>query len=258
MQAVISRDGTEIAFERSGSGRPLIIAGGALTDHQFYVPLAAELSRHFTVYNYDRRGRGQSRDTSADAVEREVEDLAALVGHATAPVFVYGHSAGSALALRAAAAGLEIAKLVLADPPFTPHGPDDEAAKAEFAEEAARLQELHDRGDHRAGVKLFLGGMGIPEAEIERLLDSPGGASMIDSARTLPNDYAVLGDGLVPTGLAARIAVPTLILAAAAMPETAQALADAMPNARVEAMEGSAHETSPVELAERVTAFLES
>jgi pimeloyl-ACP methyl ester carboxylesterase len=128
LQKVISTDGTEIAFERSGRGRALIIVG-ALADHQFYVPLANELSSHLTVYTYDRRGRGQSGDASAYAVEREVEDLAALVDHARRPVFVYGHSAGSALALRAAAAVPGIAKLVLADPPFTPDSENDEVAK---------------------------------------------------------------------------------------------------------------------------------
>jgi pimeloyl-ACP methyl ester carboxylesterase len=233
VQRVISTDGTEIAFERSGRGPALIIVGGALADHQFYGPLANELSSHFTVYTYDRRGRGQSGDTSAYAVERELEDLAAPVGHAGEPVFVHGHSAGSALALRAAAAVPGIAKLVLADPPFTPQSENDEVAKAEFAEEASRLQELHNRGDYRASVKLFLGGMGIADEAIEAMLDSPAGASMIDSARGLPYDYAVLGDGLVPTNLADKVTVPTVILAARAMPETAQALADAMPNARL-------------------------
>ena len=257
MQRVMSADGTGIAFERSGSGPALIIVGGALADHQFYGPLVDELRRQFTVYNYDRRGRGQSGDTSAYTVEREVEDLAALVEHAGAPVFVYGHSAGAALALRAAAAGLGIAKLVLADPPFTPHGEQDEAARAQFAEEAARIQEFHDRGDHRAGVKLFLGGMGLADDDVEAMLDSAAGAGMADTGRALPHDYAVLGDGLVPTELAAEVTAPTLILAPRAMPETAQALAAAMPNARVEAMDGSAHETPPAEIAERVTAFLE-
>ena len=258
MQKVFSTDGTEIAFERSGRGRALIIVGGALADHQFYVPLANELSSHFTVYNYDRRGRGQSGGTSAYAIKRKLEDLAALVDHARKPVFVYGHSAGSALALRAAAAVPGIAKLILTDPPFTPHSENDEVAKAEFAEEAARLQELHDRGDYRASVKLFLGSMGVPDEDMEGVLDSPAGASMTNSAGALPYDYAVLGDGLLPTNLAAKITVPTVILAARAMPETAQALADAMPNARFEAMEGSAHETPPAEIAERVTSFLES
>jgi pimeloyl-ACP methyl ester carboxylesterase len=256
MEKVISADGTELAVERSGSGPALIIVGGSLADHRYYRPLAAELSRHFTVYSYDRRGRGQSGDAGAYAVERELEDLAALVDHAGAPVFVYGHSAGSALALRAAATVPGIAKLVLADPPFTPHGEDDEAAKAEFLEEAARIRELRDRGDHRGSVMLFLGGMGVPEEDVEALLDSPAGESMLGSARALPYDYAVLGDGLVPTELAAKVPVPTIILAAKAMPETAQALADAMPDAHVEAMENSAHETPPAEIAERVTGFL--
>ena len=254
----MSTDGTEIAFERSGRGPALIIVGGSLADHQFYVPLANELSTHFTVYTYDRRGRGQSGDAGAYTVERELEDLAALVEHARGPVFVYGHSAGSALALRAAASDLGIAKLVLADPPFTPHSENDEMAKAEFAEEAARLQELRDKGDHRASVKLFLGDMGVSDEDIEVMLNSPAGESMLNSARALPYDYAVLGDGLVPTNLAAKVTAPTAILAAREMPETAQALADAMPNARFEAMEGSAHETPPAEIAERVTRFLES
>lgn len=258
MEKVRSTDGTEIAFERSGRGPALIIVGGSLADHRFYVPLADELSSHFTVYNYDRRGRGQSGDTSAYAVERELEDLAALADQARGPVFVYGHSAGSALALSAAAAVPGIARLVLADPPFTPHSENDEVAKAAFAEEAARLQELHDKGDHRASVKLFLGGMGVPDEAIEGMLDSPAGESMVDSARALPYDYAVLGDGLVPTTLAAKVTVPTVILAAGEMPETAQALAGAMPKARFEAMEGSAHETAPAEIAERVTRFFES
>jgi pimeloyl-ACP methyl ester carboxylesterase len=256
MQTVTSSDGTEIAFERSGSGPALIIVGGALADHSFYAPLADELRRHFTVYTYDRRGRGQSGDTSPYAVEREVDDLAALIDHAGAPVAVYGHSAGAALALRAAAGDLPIAKLVLADPPFTPHGEDDEAATAEFAEEAARIQELHDNGDHRGSVKLFLGGMGVPEDDVEEMLDSPAGAGMLDTGRALPYDYAVLGDGLVPTALAAKVTAPTLILAPAGMPETAQALADAIPGARFEALSGSTYETPPGELAERVAGFL--
>jgi pimeloyl-ACP methyl ester carboxylesterase len=172
-------------------------------------------------------------------------------------VFVYGHSAGSALALRAAAAVPGIGRLVLADPPFTPHGENDEVAKAEFAVEAARLRELHDKGDYRASVKLFLGSMGVPDEDMEGVLDSPAGASMTNSAGALPYDYAVLGDGLLPTNLAAKITVPTVILAARAMPETAQALADAMPNARFEAMKGPAHETPPAEIAERVTRFLD-
>ena len=104
MQKVTSKDGTEIALEKSGNGPALIIVGGSLADHQFYIPLANELAKQFTVYNFDRRGRGQSEDTKPYAVEREIEDVAALIAHAGGAVVVYGHSAGSALALRAAGA----------------------------------------------------------------------------------------------------------------------------------------------------------
>ena len=249
METVASRDGTPMAFERSGTGPALVLVGGSLADHSFYTPLAEELSDGFTVYNFDRRGRGESGDTRPYAVEREVEDVGALVAHAEGPVFLYGHSAGSALALRAAASGLDVAKLALADPPFTPRGENDEAARAEHAEQAAHINELNDRGDYKGSVKYFLKDYGLSDEDLEAMLQSPAGDGMLDCARTLPYDYAVLGDGLVPTELAAGVAVSTLILAAEAMPETARALADAMPDAHFQAMEASAHELSPEALA---------
>lgn len=249
MEKVTSSDGTRIAFERLGEGPALMIVGGSLADHRFYAPLANELAKRFTVYSFDRRGRGQSGDTEPYAVEREVDDVGALIAHAEEPVLVYGHSAGSALALRAAASGLDIAKLALADPPFTPRGEDDEAAKAEHAEQAARIRELNDRGDYEGSAKFFLKDYGLSDEDLEAMFRSPAGEAMLDCARALPYDYAVLGDGLVPTELAAKVNVPTVILAAEAMPETAQALAVAMPNARLRAMETSAHELPPEVLA---------
>ena len=249
MEKVTSSDGTRIAFERLGEGPALMIVGGSLADHRFYAPLANELAKSFTVYSFDRRGRGQSGDTEPYAVEREVDDVGALIAHAEEPVLVYGHSAGSALALRAAASGLDIAKLALADPPFTPRGEDDEAAKAEHAEQAARIRELNDRGDYEGSAKFFLKDYGLSDEDLEAMFRSPAGEAMLDCARALPYDYAVLGDGLVPTELAAKVNVPTVILAAEAMPETAQALAVAMPNARLRAMETSAHELPPEVLA---------
>jgi pimeloyl-ACP methyl ester carboxylesterase len=212
MQYVRSADGTQIAYEKAGEGPPLIITGGALGDHRFYRALAAELAKGFRVYNLDRRGRGQSGDTQPYAVEREVEDVAALIADAGSPVFVYGHSAGSALALRAAAAGLDVAKLVLADPPYSRHGDTE-------------------------------------------MLDSPGGEMMIDSARALPNEYALLGDGLVPNALAAQVAVPTLVMAAASGPKTGEALVEVMPNARLQLMPTSAHDLAAKDIASVVMPF---
>jgi pimeloyl-ACP methyl ester carboxylesterase len=249
METVTSSDGTHIAFERLGEGPALVIVGGSLADHQFYAPLADELAKHFTVYNFDRRGRGQSGDTEPYAVEREVDDVGALLAYAKEPVLMYGHSAGSALALRAAASGLNVARLALADPPFTPRGENDGAAKAEHAKHAAHIQELNDKGDYKGSAKFFLKDYGLSDEDLEAMFQSPAGEGMLDCARALPYDYAVLGDGLVPTELAAKVDVPTLILAAEAMPETAQALAEAMPNAHLKAMEVSAHELPPDVLA---------
>jgi pimeloyl-ACP methyl ester carboxylesterase len=256
MQHVTSKDGTRIAYWRCGSGPPLIVIGGALADHQFYVPLASELAKHFTVYNFDRRGRGQSEDAPNYAITREIEDVTALSNEATEPVVLYGHSAGAALALRAAASGLNIAKLVLADPPFTPHGDSDELSRAAFLEEGDRVRELHARGDYEGCVKFFLSGMGLPNESIEQLLQSAAKDSMLDCARALPYDYAMLGDGLVPTDLAARVKVPTVILADRGAPEAAQALVDAMPDAHFEAMDGPAFQSTPADLVARFARLL--
>lgn len=255
MQKITSKDGTQIAFEKAGEGPALLIAGGSLADHRFYLPLAGELARSFTVYNFDRRGRGQSGNTRPYAVEREVEDVEALIAHAGEPAFLYGHSAGSALAIRAAAAGIRIAGLALADPPYTPHGQNDAAERAGYAQQAARIQELHDRGDLKGSVKFFLGGFGLPDEELDAMLESPAGMGMLENAGTLPYDYAMLGDGLVPTELAARITAPAIVFAPEAMPETAQALVDAMPNARFHALEAPTFETPPEVIARVLEQF---
>lgn len=255
MDEVKSSDGTHIAFERLGEGPTLIIVGGSLADHQFYAPLASELAEHFTVYSFDRRGRGQSGDTEPYTVEREVDDVGALIAYAKEPVLIYGHSAGSALALRAAASGLDIARLALADPPYMPRGENDEAAKAEHADQAAHIRELHDKGDYKGSAKFFLKDYGWSEEDLEAMFQSPAGEGMLDGARALPYDYAMLGDGLVPMELAARVNVPTFILAVETMPETGQALADAMPNARFQALDASTHELPPEVLAPVLKGF---
>jgi pimeloyl-ACP methyl ester carboxylesterase len=255
MNLVTSKDGTKIAYKRTGQGPALILIGGALGDHHFYSPLANEFAKHFTVYNFDRRGRGQSGDTQPYSVEREVEDVDALLADAGEQAFVYGHSAGSALALRAAAAGLNIAKLVLADPPFRRHGDTDEAAKARQAEEAAKIQAFHDKGDHKGAAAFFLSGFGLPPEAVEEMLQSPEGERLIDCARALPYDYAQVGDGLVPNELAVKATMPTLILTAETAPETAQALVKIMPSAQLQMMKASAHDLAPTDIARVVTLF---
>jgi pimeloyl-ACP methyl ester carboxylesterase len=120
MNKVTSRDGTPIAFDRLGDGPPVIVVCGAMCDRALMRPTAEELAKHFTVFNYDRRGRGDSRDTTPYSVEREIEDIGALVAEAGGTASVYGHSSGAGLVSHAAAHGLPIAKIVLHDPPTRP------------------------------------------------------------------------------------------------------------------------------------------
>ena len=181
--------------------------------------------------------------------------MAALIAEAGQPALVYGHSAGSALALRAAAAALTIAKLVLADPPYGRHSDADDAARTRQAETAARLQAFHDKGDHKGAAAFFLSGFGLPPDAVNQLLGSPAGEAMIDSARALPYDYAVVGDGLLPDELAAQAAAPTLVLAAETALTTARALVELMPRAMLRGMRASTHDLPPDEIASAVTPF---
>jgi pimeloyl-ACP methyl ester carboxylesterase len=160
----MSRDGTQIAFERLGRGEPLIMVCGALQGRATYRPLAEDLSRHLTVFNYDRRGRGDSGDTAPYAVEREVEDLGALIAEAGGSASVYGHSSGAALVLHAAARGLPIDKIVLHDPPFGSGSDDEVRAEQEEAELISALLAQDRRGDavrqhcwHRTAVAMRSG-----------------------------------------------------------------------------------------------------
>src|SRR5918997_673578 len=154
MGTVPSNDGTPIAFDRSGAGPALILVVGAFNDRATGVPLAQFLERHFTVFNYDRRGRGASGDTAPYAIEREIEDLDALIAEAGGAARVFGYSSGATLALRAAAHGLAIWQLALYDPPPT-------GAKA--GELAPQLTELIAAGRQgRAGEHFSTQAIGRP------------------------------------------------------------------------------------------------
>src|SRR5512136_3089047 len=138
MQKVTSKDGTPIAFGKTGHGPAIILVSGALGDRSAAAPLTPLLSPHFTVLAYDRRGRGDSGDTAPYAVEREVEDIDALVTEAGGSAFVYGHSSGAVLALEAAARGLAITRLALYEPPFIV----DNSHPPVSADYVARLNQL--------------------------------------------------------------------------------------------------------------------
>ena len=145
---------------------------------------------------------------------------------------------------------------MLADPPFRPHGDSDEAARTRQANEAATVQAFHDRGDHRGNAASFVSGFGLPPQAIDEMLDSPAGEMMIDSARALPYDYAMVGDNLVPNELAARVRTPTLILTAEGSPATAKALVEIMPRATMNTLRAPTYELAATEIAAAVLPFL--
>ncbi len=118
MEYVVSNDGTRIAYERRGEGPPLVLIHGTGIDHSYWDPVAPELGRHFTVYSVDRRGRGQSGETAPYAIQREFEDVAAIVGSIAGDVFLVGHSYGALCSLEAALLTKNIGKMILNEPPM--------------------------------------------------------------------------------------------------------------------------------------------
>ena len=249
MRKVISKDGTAIAFDRSGKGPAVILVCGASTTRSANAPLAALLAPHFTVFNYDRRGRGDSDDTVPYAVEREVEDLDALIDAAGGSAYMWGMSSGAALALKVAASGLNIKKLALYEPPFMV----DDYGLRRHKEYATRLTELLAAGRRGDAVELFMKLVGLPPEFVAQARNAPWWSATEDLAHTLAYDAAVMGDSSVPTERAASVTVPTLVMDGGATPawarNAAQALADALPNARRRTLEGQDHNVAPEALA---------
>jgi pimeloyl-ACP methyl ester carboxylesterase len=240
---VTSVDGTKIAFDRFGHGPPVVVVSGIFCDRQTTQELAERLAHQFTVINYDRRGRGQSGDTAPYAVEREVEDLGALIAEVGGTASVYGHSSGAGLALNAAASGLSMSNLVLHEPPY---GPDDEESKREARKLAENVRAaLAD--DRRAdAIKLFFAASGMPPEMVEGMSSDP---KMLAVAPTMPYDFEVMGDvsrGVtIPEDLVRAIGIPTLVISGGASPDffrdTAARIAEVLPNGKHTVLEGHDH-----------------
>lgn len=249
MNDVRSRDGTHIAFDRSGDGPPVIVVGGALSDRSSAAPLAAALSPHFTAYAFDRRGRGASGDTPPYAVEREVEDLNALIVEAGGSAFVNGHSSGAVLALEAAARGLPITKLALYEPPFIV----DDSRPRIPTDFVARLEELASSGKGGDAVAYFLTrGVGLPVEFVDQMRNAPMWQAMEELAPTLAYDGIIMGDTMYGTSLPTEwkaITTPTLVMDGGESPawqrHAVQALCDILPHAQRRSLEGQDHGAAP-------------
>jgi len=249
MPTVTSADGTAIAYETTGTGAALILVDGAMCyrDAGPMRPLAARLDERFTVYRYDRRGRGESSDTAPYTVDKEVEDVQALIADAGGQAYVYGISSGAALAMRAAAAGIGVVKVALYEPPFMAEVGDAAGAR-DYTE---RLGELLAAGRNGDAVELFMTRVGVPAQAIAGMRSSPGWTMFEAIAPTLAYDDAVLAGGRVPREL--NVGVPSLVLAGGESPhglqQAAKATAEAMAAAEFRTLESQTHDVHPDALA---------
>jgi pimeloyl-ACP methyl ester carboxylesterase len=255
MTTVQSNDGTTIAFDRLGDGPAVVIAGGVLGDRSQQAPVAELLADGFTVFNYDRRGHGASGFAEPYAVEREIEDLAAVIGEAGGSAYVYGTSGCGVLTLEAAASGVPITKLAIWEPPYViddsrPPVPSD------YREQLASLLAAGRRGDM---IELFMTqAASIPAEFVAGMRHAPFWAAQEEQAHTLVYDATLMGDFSVPTERLASVGTPTLVIDGGTTPwlsNAANAVAEALPNAQRRTLQGQQHNVSPDAIAPALAEF---
>jgi pimeloyl-ACP methyl ester carboxylesterase len=252
---VTSKDGTPIAYDRRGSGPAVILVCGGLDDGSENAPLAAELGRRLTVFNYARRGRGDSGDTPPYAVEREIEDIEALVVEAGGRAHAYGVSSGGALALEAAAAGVAIDRLAVYEVPYS----IGEDASRRWLEYVEQLGPALAQGRRGHALELFMRVAGASEQSISSAQSSPMWPGLEAIAHTLAYDAACLGDGRPPAARLATITQPTLVATgdgAEFFEQSADAIAESLPHAERRIVARQSHVADPKVVAPVLEQFL--
>jgi pimeloyl-ACP methyl ester carboxylesterase len=263
MQTVTSKDGTKIAFDKTGAGPAVILVNGA-TQYRAFDPTMAQiadmLSKHFTVYNYDRRGRGDSGDTQPFAKEREIEDLQALVEDAGGKAMVLGFSSGSALVLDTAEVTPGITKIALYEPPFIV----DDGRPPVASNYVAHLNQLVADGKRGDAVKYFMTqAVGIPEEYLGGMDQDPSWETMLKIAHTIAYDGAFVADLMqgkpLPTDRWVKVTLPVLVADGGAsdawLHHAADALAKVLPHASRQTLEGQTHMVAPKVLAPVIIEF---
>jgi len=263
---VRSADGTSIAFEVQGAGPPLLLVDGALCCRASGPsrPLADRLRDQFTVFSYDRRGRGDSGAGTCDdpysAVEREVEDIAAVLAKTGGPAAAYGSSSGAALVMHAAAAALPFERIALYEPPFAV----GDACRRAGNDYVRQMQDALATDRPGDAVQLFLRRIGVPGFVVTLLGFMPAWPQLVAVAHTLPYDTAALCDrdeepALRP-GRWDTVRSPALVLGGGNSPEwmleAVRATADALPDARLGTLDGQTHMVKPAALAPALAEFL--
>ncbi|MGZ4275329.1 MAG: alpha/beta fold hydrolase [Solirubrobacteraceae bacterium] len=247
MRTTLSRDDTPIAYDTVGAGPRLVLVDGALCTRSLGPgkALARRLATHFTVTTYDRRGRGDSGDSPPYAVEREVDDLEAVIDAAGGEAFVFGQSSGAVLALHAASRSSKVTRIALYEAPFVV----DDTRAPTGPEYYEQLTGLLARGKRGSAVRLFLDQVGLPAVVVAGMRLTPLWPRLKAIAHTLPYDALITvehqqGRPLSPEQWAA-VRQPTCVLCGgdsdAWMRNGMHALADVLPNASLRVLDGQTH-----------------
>lgn len=248
MHTTTSADGTTLAYDRVGTGPALVFVPGVFNLRDTCAPIADALADSFTSYTYDRRARGDSGDTQPYAVEREVEDLAALLEVAGGSAAVFGYSSGAVLALRAAAAGLAIDRLFLYEPPFR----FEDGGAGVSGDLPQQLQQMLDDGRPEDVVTTFqLLAIGLPAEVVSGMRQQPFFPALQAMAQSVVYDAVLTTSLSVPTPEMAAVRVDTLVLRGAStwpsLVTSAQRVADLLPQGRLQVLTGAAdHRLEPV------------
>lgn len=258
MTSVISKDGTSIVYDQKGNGPAVILVDGAFCSKDFgpmpkIVPL---LSQKFRVISYDRRARGASGDTKPYAVEREIEDIEALIDMAGGTAFLFGISSGAILSIKAVAYGLNIDRLALLEPPFVGNVKQKRPSNS-----VEQLKQMISEGRKGDAVNFYLRKvMGMPVFITWILRLTPNWSKMKANANSLPYDATVCGDFNLPFKLInKKLTIPTIVIDSSKSPkmlrEAVQSVAEILPNGQRITLSGAIHEVPPKILVPVLTDF---
>jgi pimeloyl-ACP methyl ester carboxylesterase len=258
METITSADGTRIAFWREGSGPPLLMVHGGICDHFAWYFVVPMLARNFTVYTFDRRGRGASGDTLPYAAEREREDIAAILQAIGEPVHLLGHSAGGILALQTAERTRDLLSLILYEPGFIVDG----AREYPAPEILMRMRSLLSEGNRDAALRIAMReSVGASEADIAALACGPVWTRLLAVASGIPNDWMLWQEQFSAEAVR-EIRTPAQMLMGTESPawlrKGTQAVHAALPNAQLTLLPGHGHSamiTGPQLFAQAVIDF---
>ncbi|MGH3656048.1 MAG: alpha/beta fold hydrolase [Micromonosporaceae bacterium] len=256
MDFVTSADGTRIAYERSGNGPAIIFVTGAFNDRTTCAPLARHLENDYTVVTYDRRGRGDSGDTAPYAVDREIDDIDALIAECGGSAYLFGYSSGAILSCLAVAQGSAVTRLALYEPPYPPKA---DQRGTDLPDRLAALVAQGRRGD---AVALFqTDGIGLPPEMVAQIRQSPYWPALEAIAQTTVYDATITAPGVLDPEKLAAVRVPTVVLYGAdtwpVLRASAHTLAGALPDAYHRSLPGGAdHGIDPAVTAPAVADFL--